>query len=76
VADAGIVEGHADPRYHGTVDGIPYRSDIVSVDGCAVELFPTRGTHSVSDVARAKSRCRNAWDVVHFYVTWQIPNPR
>lgn len=51
--------------------GIPFRSDVVSVNGCAIELFPVRGVHTRGDVKRARNAAKNRYDVVHFYVTWQ-----
>ena len=57
--------------HEGLVNGIPFDTDVVSILGVCVELFPTRGLHSVSEVAKAKRIMRNERDVVCFLVTWR-----
>lgn len=70
--DGRVIEGWA--------NGIAFYSDVVSIGGAAFELFPIRGKHTRSDVAKAKTQIRNARDAVNFYETWQpegtvIPGP-
>jgi hypothetical protein len=57
----------------GRVDDIPFSSHVVNSAGVSITLWPRRGQHTVSDVAKAKRQLRNERDVVHFYVEWEEP---